>query len=152
MKQVWYADDATAAGKIADLRGWWSRISALGPYYGYFVNPSKTWLVTKDGCSGLTSEHLGDTNVNTTSHGLSVLGSPIGTLEYISSIVNGIVHEKVAELYTLSQFADDQPHTVYSALTHSFYSKWNYLVRTVPDINDLLSPLEDALRVKICSN
>ena len=49
VKQVWYADDATAAGKIADLRSWWSKIATLGPAYGYFVNPSKTWLVTKDG-------------------------------------------------------------------------------------------------------
>ena len=40
VKQVWYADDATAAGKIADLRSWWSKIATLGPAYGYFVNPS----------------------------------------------------------------------------------------------------------------
>ena len=129
VKQVWYADDATAAGRIADLRSWWSRISALGPSYGYFVNPSKTWLVTKDGYSGLASEFFGDTNVNTTHHGRPVLGSPIGTPEYISSFVNGKVQEWVAELDTLSQFADSQPHDAYSALTHGLYSKWNYLAK-----------------------
>ena len=149
VKQVWYADDATAAGRIADLRSWWSRISALGPFYGYFVNPSKTWLVTRDGCSGLASEFFGDTNVNTTHHGRPVLGSPIGTPEFISSFVNGKVQEWVAELDTLSQFADSQPHAAYSALTHGLYSKWNYLARTTPAIENLLSPLEDAIRMKI---
>ena len=37
--QVWYADDASAAG---DLPSWWDKISSLGPSFGYFVNVSKT--------------------------------------------------------------------------------------------------------------
>ena len=103
----------------------------------------KGWLF------GLDSEFCGDTSVNTTSHGRPVLGSPIGTPEYISSFMNGKVQEWVAELDTLSQFADSQPHAAYSALTHGLYSKWNYLARTTPTIENLLSPLEDAIRMKI---
>ena len=29
--QIWYADDASAVGKIASLRNWWNRLSLLGP-------------------------------------------------------------------------------------------------------------------------
>ena len=123
VKQVWYADDATAAGKVADLKSWWSKLSAVGPSYGYFVNPSKTWLVTKDGYSGLASEYFGDTNVNITSNGRPVLGSPIGTPEYISSFVEHKVQEWVKELDNLSMFADSQPHAAYYALTHGLYIK-----------------------------
>ena len=43
-KQVWYADDAAAVGRIVDLRDWWDRISTSGPGFGYFPNASKTWL------------------------------------------------------------------------------------------------------------
>ena len=63
--------------------------------------------------------------------------------------MNQKVHEWVAELDILSQFADSQPHAAYSALTHGLYSKWNYLARTTPDIENLLSPIEDAIRMKI---
>ena len=48
-KQVWYADDEAAVGKVADLRDWWDRLNALGPRFGYIPNTSKTWLVTKEG-------------------------------------------------------------------------------------------------------
>ena len=45
--QVWYADDASATGKLSDLHQWWSSLSELGPRFGYFPNPSKTHLVVK---------------------------------------------------------------------------------------------------------
>ena len=47
-KQVWYADDAAAMGKITDLRKWWESMCSLGPSYGYFPKATKTWLITKD--------------------------------------------------------------------------------------------------------
>ena len=45
VKQVWFADDATAGGT---LHGWWScRLQDLGSYYGYYPNALKTWLIVK---------------------------------------------------------------------------------------------------------
>ena len=65
-KQVWFADDATASGKLSQLHKWWDNIVFLGPDYGYFANPKKTWLIVKP-------EHLQspqeDTGVNITSEG-----------------------------------------------------------------------------------
>ena len=46
------------------------------------------------------------TNVNITSNGRPVLGSPIGTPEYISSFVEHKVQEWVKELDNLSMFAE----------------------------------------------
>ena len=45
VKQVWLADDATGAGKLEHLKQWWQNISTEGTKYGYFVKPSKSWLV-----------------------------------------------------------------------------------------------------------
>ena len=45
--QVWYADDVCACGSIVKLRDWWDRLHQVGPGFGYNVNASKTWLVTK---------------------------------------------------------------------------------------------------------
>lgn len=48
VNQVWYADDASATGKIQRLREWWSQLALQGPKFGYFPNAAKTWLVTKE--------------------------------------------------------------------------------------------------------
>ena len=33
--QVWFSDDATAGGKLTQLREWWDKIVSLGPTFGY---------------------------------------------------------------------------------------------------------------------
>ena len=48
VKQVWYADDASAAGKITRLHKWWNHLTTIGPCFGYFANATKTWLVIKE--------------------------------------------------------------------------------------------------------
>ena len=48
IKQVWYADDATACGSLMDIRRWWDRLVSVGPNFGYFPNPLKTCLIVKD--------------------------------------------------------------------------------------------------------
>ena len=47
VKQVWFADDATAGGTLHGLHDWWSRLQDLGSLYGYSPNASKTWLIVK---------------------------------------------------------------------------------------------------------
>jgi len=37
VNQIWYADDAAAAGKVKRLREWWDLINTEGPKYGYFT-------------------------------------------------------------------------------------------------------------------
>ena len=49
----------------------------------------------------------------------------------------------------LSNIAISQPHAAYSAFTHGLISKWTYLSRTVPDIENHMKPLEEAIRQKL---
>ena len=46
--QQWYADDASAIGRLARLREWWGVLEEFGPRYGYFRNSTKSMLVVKD--------------------------------------------------------------------------------------------------------
>ena len=46
--QIWYIDDGCAIGSVAGLHAWWDELTIRGQKYGYHVNPSKTWLVTKE--------------------------------------------------------------------------------------------------------
>ena len=48
VSQVWYADDATGAGKLHNLRTWWDDIKREGVKYGYYVKPTKSWLILKN--------------------------------------------------------------------------------------------------------
>jgi len=43
-------------------------------------------------------------------------------------------------------FAATQPHASYAAFTHGYLPKWNYYFHTTPNISNLLSPLEFAIR------
>ena len=85
--QIWYADDAAAVGKVSDLREWWEMLTKEGPSFGYFPNPDKTWLVTKEGFHTLGSYFFDRTGVNTTSDGRPYLGAPIGSPHYVENYV-----------------------------------------------------------------
>lgn len=38
VKQFWYADDASAGGKLQHIKDWWDGLVQLGPEYGYLSN------------------------------------------------------------------------------------------------------------------
>ena len=48
LKQVWYANDATAAGSLHSTRLWWDHLVSTGPAFGYYANAAKTWLLMKE--------------------------------------------------------------------------------------------------------
>ena len=46
-KSVAGADDLSAVGHVKDLKFWWDNLISLGPKFGYFSQPSKSWLIVK---------------------------------------------------------------------------------------------------------
>ena len=46
----------------------------------------------------------------------------------------------------LSSIAVTQPHAAYAAFTHGLASRWTYLSRTIPNIEDMMKPLETTIR------
>ena len=146
VKQVWYADDATAVGQLKNLRQLWDTLVFHGPDFGYFVNPSKTSLIVKEGHQLDAIACFESTNVKITTDGKSHLGAALGTEEFINEFVEDKVQRWVEEVKLLSVIAQTQPHAAYSAYIHSLSCKWTYLCRTVPNIEKLVQPLEDAIR------
>ena len=146
-KQVWYADDAAAGGKLHHLHSWWNQLQSCGPEYGYFANASKTWLVVKPELLPLASDIFAGSGVNITVEGRRQLGAALGTRSFTEVYVKNKVQEWVGEVVQLSQIASSQPQAAYAALTHGLISKWTYLQRTVDDISDLFKPLEEAIRL-----
>ena len=82
------------------------------------------------------------TGVVVTPEGKRHLGSAIGSHSFVGCYVEGKVSESgKRELERLSEIALTQPQAAYAALTHGLVSKWTYLARTTPNIDDLLKPL-----------
>ena len=138
-------------GKLAQLREWWDKLATDGPSFGYFANPSKTWLVTKDGHHEEASAIFADSGVNITSDGRPYLGAAIGSQEFIEDYVRSKVKTWSSNIAQLSEIAMSQPHASFTALTHGLQSKWTYLCQVIPNIGHLLSPLDEKLRSDLLS-
>ena len=149
VSQVWYADDASAPGKLSRLHDWWYHIVAIGPKYGYFANPIKTCLVTKEKHLAIATTLFANTGVQVTSEGRPYLGAAIGTQEFVISHVQDRVTKWTKELDNLATIAVTQPHAAHAAFTHGLSSKWSYLSRTIEGISTLLQPLESVIRSKL---
>ncbi len=55
----------------------------------------------------------------------------------------------VKEIETMADIANTQPHAMYSALVHGGLSRWSFIARTMPDIQDLMQPLEDVIHQRL---
>lgn len=85
------------------------------------------------------------TNVNITVQGKRHLGAAIGSREYTERYVGDKVKMWTQEVLQLADIATSQPHAAYAAFVHGLSSHWTYLSRTIPEINDLFQPLENAI-------
>lgn len=136
-------------GTLQQLRAWWDSLVSLGSAFGYFANPHKTWLNVKRGHLKPATDVFKGTGINITAEGRRHLGAALGERSFVGSYVKAKVSEWVQELDVLTTIAKTHPQAAYSALTHGFMSKCSYLIRTIPDISDLLLPLEDAIRQQL---
>ncbi len=76
--------------------------------------------------------------------GKGTLEQLFGTNSFVESYVKRKVSGWVHEVERLSFIAVTQPHAANAVFTHGQTSKWTYLARTIPDIGDLLKPVENA--------
>ena len=134
MTQVWYADDVCACGSVSAFHNWYKHLCDLGPRYGYIVNATKTWLVVKPPFQARASELFTGTGVNLLIEGHPYLGATIGSRDYMQKYVEQKVDEWSTEVQRLTNIAESQPHAAYSALTHSFSSRWHFVAWIIPNL------------------
>ena len=146
VSQVAYADDLTGGGKLRELRKWLDMIVERGPMFGYNAEPSKSWLIVKE-------EQLDEANlvfegagVNITVKGKKHLGAVIGHPDYKRDFVSKLVEKWILQIKTLAEIAAFEPQAAYTAFTLCIRHRYTYYLRTIPDISDLLQPLEDVIR------
>ena len=75
----------------------------------------------------------------------------MGTTCSKESIIASKVDQWVKEIDHLAKIAHSQPQPAYCtcALTNDLMSRWNYLMRVVPDLGNKLQPIEEAIRFRL---
>ena len=141
-----YADDLTGDGKLNELKSWFDSILEKGPLFGYHAEPSKSWLIVKSEKLEEAKVIFAGTAVNITSTGKKHLGAVIGHPDYKCEFVSDLVDEWVRQIHKLSEIAHFEPHAAYAAFTSCIRHRYTYYLRTIPQISELLQPLEDAIR------
>ena len=144
-KQYWFADDASGAGTAIQLKKWWDTLIEDGPEYGYHPKDDKCWLITKPEKEEIIREIFKETEINITTEGKRHLGAVVGSRSYLNEYVNEKVEEWVKEIINLDDFATTQPQESYAVYTFGLKHRWTYFLRTLPDMQDLLQPLEKAI-------
>ena len=114
-----------------------------GPPLGYYPNAKKCWLVVKPKEESRAKEMFTGTGINT--EGRKHLGAALGSQSYLEEYVGGKVEDWVEEVTRLAAFARSQPQASYPAFTFGLRHRWTYFMRTLPDIENLLQPLERAI-------
>ena len=105
VRQVWLADDATAAGKINLLKDWYDILIEEGHKIGYYVNRSKSWLIVKDEVTKIKAqEEFGDA-VNITTEGQRHLGAVIVSSDFKNLYCSAKVAKWKEELMNLNEIA-----------------------------------------------
>ncbi|KAK3745771.1 hypothetical protein QZH41_004926 [Actinostola sp. cb2023] len=144
-KQCWFADDASGAGSIEEIKKWWNALNVTGPDLGYFPNGKKCWLIVKPEKEENARDAFKETAINVTTQGQTHLGAVVGSRSYLDEYVSKKVENWVNEITKLAEFAVSQPQACYAAFTFGLKHRWTYFLRTQPDIQDLLEPLENAI-------
>ena len=143
--QSWYADDSGALGQLEHLAKWLELLIAEGPKFGYFPEPSKSYLV-------IDSQYLQEAHRLFDNFGVKVveghrfLGGFVGSEMGKSTFTLKKIHEWEECLFRLSSVAKTQPQAALIALTKSLQCEWNFLHRVVADTTNVFEPIEKMLR------
>ena len=132
--QCWYADDSAAGGNILNLKRWWDLLQVLGPWYGYFPNGTKSWLVVKEDALDSVREVFDGTDIHITTEGHRYVGGVIGSEAFEQQFLQQKVQDWISDLRKLSVIAESQPHAAYSACSRGLSFRWNYFFGFVPSL------------------
>ena len=87
--------------------------------------------------------------INVTTAGKRQLGAELGPQDFKTAYCKDKIEIWAKELNVLSGFAVSQPHAAFSAFSKGFKSKFTYFFRTIPEIADMLEPIECFLENKL---
>ena len=148
-RQMWYADDATAIGKLKGMKDWWDTLCAMGPGYGYYPKPSKTVLIIKNPqLKKAAQDTFQGTGIKISCDGERHLGAVLGTDNFREKYVQDKISKWVKDVEELTLIGEDDPQLAYSSFTKALSHRWTFFQRTIKNVSHLFKPLENVIRQK----
>ena len=120
-------------------------MAEIGPDYGYYPKDAKCWLIAKPEKEEIVKETFKGTSINITTQGQRHLGAVVGSRSHLTEYVDEKVKGWIEKVTRLAEFAITQLQASYAVYTFGLKHRWTYFLRTLPDIQDLLQPLENAI-------
>ena len=143
--QAWYADDSAVSGKASDIGRVVARLCELGPAYGYYPEPAKSVVVSRQSQRAGAERHL-QTFGFRYSLGKRYLGSFVGSDATRDAWLRPKVEAWANGVRALARVARRYPQAAYAGLTKSLQCEWQFTQRVTPDSARLFEPVENALR------
>ena len=143
--QTWYADDSGALGALENLVEWLSSLTENGPKYGYYPEPSKSYLVVHPNFAEKTHQLFNRFGIRIV-EGRRYLGGFIGSDEGKIRFTFKKIQEWLDCLGELSKVAEKESQAALVGLTRSLQSEWIFVQRVVKDTSQLFAPLEKMLK------
>ena len=104
--QVSLAVDITGAGKILDLRIWWTMTISESKRFGYYVSESKSWLIIKNPNHFDHAQNIfKDTGIKITCEGKHHLRAVIGSEDFKSEYVREKISNWPQEIIKLTEYS-----------------------------------------------
>ena len=145
--QSWYADDSAALAKLKKLEIWLKNFLGEGPAFGYFPEPSKSFLIV-DKQYAEEAHHIFDKFSVTIMEGKRFLVGFIGDGNEKDIYLKKKELEWVDKIEKLSFVAKAEPQCALSGLTKSLQAEWNFSHRVLGGSSQLFQPLESLLMGK----
>lgn len=142
--QNWYADDASAIGKLAHIKAWLMDLMSTGPSYGYHPEPQKSYLVVSHHLKEKAEEIFGPFGLKIVT-GQRFLGGYVGDKDGKHRYMSKKIAEWCSHIDKLAVAAKTQPQCAFSALTKSLQFQWSFAQHVIPDCAEFFGPLESAI-------
>ena len=147
-RQMWYADEATAIGKLRGMKDWWDILCELGPGYGYYPKPKTVLILKNPQLKKAAQDTFRGTGITISCEGERHLGAILGTENFREKYFQGKVMKWVKDVEELALIGEDDPQLSYSAFTKALSHRWTFVQRTVKNVSHLFEPSENAIRDK----
>ena len=146
--QVWYADDASAGGTLRELRNWFVQLVEQGPLYGYFPEPTKSYLIVDEKYTSIAGGIFEEFGVRVV-QSRRMLGGIIGNNTGKKEFLNQLNQRWQYKLETLTEIAEQQPQAAYTALVKSLQNEWAFVQKVVKDCEEQFQEIENAIAFKV---
>ena len=141
--------DSREKRNLDALRRWWDALMQIGPNYGYYQQPAKSWLIVKENKLEEAVRVFGGTNIQITTEGKRHLGAVVGTDENKKKYINDKFSEWKKETNMLTDIVTIHSQAAYTAYVTSYQDNLTFLLRTIPNIKDQFKRIDEVVRHKL---